>query len=173
MYIIVGLGNSGNQYQHTYHNVGFDCLDYLIPGIELRKNDSFHSYIAKVGDYIFMKPTTFMNLSGKAVYAVMQYYKIPLEQVVVLHDDSDISLGSYKIQVNRGSGGHRGIQSIIQQCGGKQMRRIRIGIRAERFGKDKAHDFVLRKISLEDQYVLDEVYADIQTSFTQDKIINV
>lgn len=161
MQIIVGLGNVGKQYDHTYHNVGFDCLDFLLPGVEFRENPSFYAYIAKVGDTIYVKPTTFMNLSGRAVQAVMQYYKVPLEKVTVIHDDSDIALGKYKIQTDRGSGGHRGIQSIIQHCGGKDMTRVRIGIRAERFGKDKAEHFVLRKIIAEDQLDLAEVYAEI------------
>ncbi len=162
MNIVVGLGNDGKKYNHTYHNVGFDCLDVLSGGATFKDESFLHSSIAKIGETIFVKPTTFMNDSGRALRFVMKYYKVPLNQVIVIHDDSDIDLGKYKIQTDRGSGGHNGVQSIIQECGGKDMTRVRIGIRAERFGSQKALSFVLQSIESGDSLTLDEVYAEVE-----------
>jgi PTH1 family peptidyl-tRNA hydrolase len=102
-----------------------------------------------------------MNDSGKAVLAVKQYYDIVDSDIVIIHDDSDIALGQYKIQVNRGSGGHHGIDSIFNHIS-QEVKRIRIGIRADRFIGKKAQDFVLRPIHSEDQIALNKIYQQIQ-----------
>jgi PTH1 family peptidyl-tRNA hydrolase len=161
MKLIVGLGNIGDTYQHTYHNIGFDFLDFTTAKAVFKIKKQFLGEIYQQGDILYLKPHTYMNDSGKAVLVVKQYYDIDDNDIVIIHDDSDIVLGQYKIQANRGSGGHHGIDSIFNHIS-QEVKRIRIGIRAERFIGKKAQDFVLRPIHSEDQIILNEVYQQVQ-----------
>jgi PTH1 family peptidyl-tRNA hydrolase len=102
-----------------------------------------------------------MNNSGHAVLAVKQYYDIQDSEIIIIHDDSDIILGEYKIQTNRGSGGHHGIDSIFQHIS-PAVKRVRVGIRAKRFIGQKAKEFVLRSISSEDKIILEQVYKQVK-----------
>lgn len=133
MYLVAGLGNPGEKYNLTRHNVGFVYLDYLA--------DKFHaSFVqskwqalsAKVEVFneqvLLLKPQTFMNLSGRSVLPAASYFKIPPEQIIVIHDDLDMPVGKVKIVSNRGSGGHNGIRSIIDTLGSKNFIRIKSGI---------------------------------------------
>lgn len=163
MHLIVGLGNIGEKYKHTYHNIGFECLDFITNQAEFSLKKQFLGEIYKQGDIIYLKPNTYMNNSGQAVLAVKQYYNIPDNNIIIIHDDSDIALGQYKIQTNRGSGGHHGVDSIFQYIS-PAITRIRIGIRADRFMGQKAQDFVLRHISEEDKVALEQVYEQVQAS---------
>lgn len=161
MQLIVGLGNIGDKYKSTYHNIGFECLDFLTNQAEFSYKKQFLGAIYKNGDTIYLKPHTYMNNSGQAVLAVKQYYNISDNQIIIIHDDSDIALGEYKIQTNRGSGGHHGIDSIFEHIS-PAVTRIRIGIRAERFVGQKAQEFVLRHITEDDKLVLEKVYLQVQ-----------
>lgn len=161
MQLIVGLGNIGDKYKSTYHNIGFECLDFLTNQAEFSYKKQFLGAIYKNGDTIYLKPHTYMNNSGQAVLAVKQYYNISDNQIIIIHDDSDIALGEYKIQTNRGSGGHHGIDSIFEHIS-LAVTRIRIGIRAERFVGQKAQEFVLRHITEDDKLVLEKVYLQVQ-----------
>jgi PTH1 family peptidyl-tRNA hydrolase len=161
MKLFVGLGNIGEKYKNTYHNIGFDFLDFITDKAIFKIKKQFLGEIYQQGDILYLKPHTYMNDSGKAVLAVKQYYDIVDSDIVIIHDDSDIALGQYKIQVNRGSGGHHGIDSIFNHIS-QEVKRIRIGIRSERFIGKKAQDFVLRPIYSEDQIVLHKVYQQIQ-----------
>lgn len=161
MQLIVGLGNIGDKYKSTYHNIGFEFLDFITNQAEFGHKKQFLGAIYKNGDTIYLKPHTYMNNSGQAVLAVKQYYNIPDDKIIIIHDDSDIVLGEYKIQANRGSGGHHGIDSIFQHIS-PAVTRIRIGIRAERFMGQKAKEFVLRAISEEDKIILEQVYRQVQ-----------
>lgn len=161
MQLIVGLGNIGDKYKSTYHNIGFEFLDFITDQAEFSYKKHFLGAIYKNGDTIYLKPHTYMNNSGQSVLAVKQYYNIPDDKIIIIHDDSDISLGEYKIQTNRGSGGHHGIDSIFQHIS-PAVTRIRIGIRAERFIGQKAKEFVLRAISDEDKMILEQVYRQVQ-----------
>jgi len=161
MQLIVGLGNIGDKYKSTYHNIGFEFLDFITNQAEFSYKKQFLGAIYKNGDTIYLKPHTYMNNSGQAVLAVKQYYNIPDDKIIIIHDDSDITLGKYKIQSNRGSGGHHGIDSIFQHIS-PAVTRIRIGIRAERFIGQKAQEFVLRAISEEDKIILEQVYKQVQ-----------
>jgi PTH1 family peptidyl-tRNA hydrolase len=146
--VIVGLGNIGQEYEKTYHNVGFLFLDQKFGiDIEWSLNNKLEAYIAQVGDYILVKPTTFMNHSGVAVSKVLQYFKIPVQDLVVVHDDSDLVLGDIRVQFGRGSGGHHGIESIIESIGTREFTRVRIGVRAKEFGDRKSETFILKKIT--------------------------
>jgi PTH1 family peptidyl-tRNA hydrolase len=161
MKLIVGLGNIGDNYRQTYHNIGFDILDFLTNRAEFSYKKQFLGAIYKQVDTIYLKPHTYMNNSGQSVLAVKQYYDIQDNNIIIIHDDSDIALGEYKVQTNRGSGGHHGVDSIFEHIS-SSVTRIRIGIRAERFLGKKAQEFVLRHISEEDKLILDRVYNKIK-----------
>lgn len=172
MKLLVGLGNIGDTYQHTYHNIGFDFLDFITNKAVFKTKKQFLGEIYQQGDILYLKPHTYMNDSGKAVLAVKQYYDIEDSDIVIIHDDSDIALGQYKIQTNRGSGGHHGIDSIFDHIS-QEVKRIRIGIRAERFIGKKAQDFVLRPIYAGDKIVLNEIYPQVQQELNILEIVDL
>ena len=128
--LVVGLGNPGAEYVRTRHNVGFMAVDYLAGDDTTWKNEhDALTYRTKIDGHavIFVKPTTFMNLSGNAVGAIARFYKIPTENIVVIHDDMDLKVGNVREKVGGSSAGHNGIKSIDVAIG-PEYRRIRIGI---------------------------------------------
>ncbi len=132
-YIIVGLGNPGIQYEGTRHNAGFITIEALEK--KLGFSCDRHKFKAKVGNTVIggksclvMKPETFMNLSGDAVSEAMDFYKIPLENVIVIFDDISLDVGHMRIRRKGSAGGHNGIKSIIAQCGGEDFPRIKLGV---------------------------------------------
>ncbi len=134
-WLVVGLGNPGSQYQHTRHNVGFMVVDSLCEQHESfawQSSQRFSGMHAtgKLASkaVVLSKPQTYMNLSGRSVQALAQFYRIPVDRVIVIHDDVDLELGRLKIKSGGGDGGHKGIQSIAQQMGSSQFFRIRVGI---------------------------------------------
>ena len=147
MKLIAGLGNPGKQYATSRHNIGFLVINRLAKanGIEL-KGRKFKSRLGK-GEVegqsvILAKPQTFMNLSGEAVSAITKYYKIIPQDIIIVHDDLDIPFGSLKIKTKGGSGGHRGLDSIIALLHDDRFLRVRIGIGKPPNEVDEA-DFVL------------------------------
>ena len=136
MRIIVGLGNPGEQYEKNRHNVGFIALDILLGDVKWQLSKKFNALIYEAGDCIYLKPQTFMNNSGQSVQAIMSYYGLlpkslglfskkdtDLNDVLtVIHDDIDIDLGKWKISTDSRSGGHNGIQSIINHLKTKNIR---------------------------------------------------
>lgn len=160
-YIIVGLGNPGIQYEGTRHNAGFITIEALEK--KLGFSCDRHKFKAKVGNTMIggknclvMKPETFMNLSGDAVEEAMDFYKIPLENVIVIFDDISLDVGQMRIRRKGSAGGHNGIKSIIAQCDGENFPRIKLGV-----GKkpDPAYDlakWVLSKFSDDDRKDLDD-----------------
>lgn len=160
MKLIIGLGNPGNHYAKTRHNVGFmavnllsrnkplDCEDWKI-------NKKFNAETAVSGDrkILLFKPLTFMNESGKAVKAALNFFKLQPEDIFVFHDDLDIPFGSYKIQKRRGSAGHNGIESLFAHLGTRDFTRIRIGIANDERHKNGA-DFVLSPFTAKEQKFL-------------------
>ena len=128
--MIVGLGNPGTQYARTRHNVGFMAVTYLAGKDATWKSEhdamTYHTTIDG-RRVIFVRPMTFMNLSGNAVGAIARFYKVPTENVIVIHDDMDIKIGSFRDKVGGSSAGHNGIKSIDDAIG-TEYRRIRIGI---------------------------------------------
>jgi PTH1 family peptidyl-tRNA hydrolase len=129
MQMIVGLGNPGPKYQYTRHNVGFMAVDGLGRrlGIDI-KNLKSKALIGKKGDLLLVKPQTYMNLSGEAVMPLANYFKIEPQNILVVYDDMDIPLGEIRIKPKGSSGGHKGMQSIIQLLGTEDFPRVRIGI---------------------------------------------
>ncbi len=133
MYLVVGLGNPGVDYFGTRHNVGFQAVDYLAERHGLTFVDSkWQARIAKGTlcgkPVIIVKPDTYMNESGRAVGPLAAYYRVTPGQIIVLHDDLDLVLARTMVVVNRGSGGHNGIVSLVNHLGSREFVRIRIGI---------------------------------------------
>lgn len=148
MRLVVGLGNPGKEYVNTRHNIGFMYLDYLI-GNKFTINKKFNSmeYLTTINGekVIFIKPLTFMNSSGEAVIKYVNYYKIPIDSILVIQDDLDMETGKYKLLFNHGDGGHNGIKSIVNNLKSKSFLRLKIGISAPS-DKDSI-DYVLGKFS--------------------------
>ncbi len=134
MNLIVGLGNVGDKYLFTRHNAGFMVVDYIaINNSEnFKENSKLKSLITKVrinnNDTILIKPTTYMNLSGEALRAVIDYYKIPIENTLVVYDDLSLDLGKIRFRASGSDGGHNGIKSIIQHLGTNKFVRLKVGI---------------------------------------------
>ena len=162
MFLIVGLGNPGLSYKKTRHNAGFQALDVLADRLGVRvKTKGFSALYGegRIGSerVILMKPQTYMNLSGDAVQALMHFYKLAPENLIVLYDDIDLPTGSMRIRANGSAGSHNGMRSVIACVGSEQFARIRIGV-----GKDESlllRDYVLKRPSKDEQAVLSEVFA--------------
>jgi len=130
MKLIIGLGNIGDKYVFTRHNAGFMVLDKwaLDKGLNFKQENKLKSFIVRDGDVILIKPTTFMNLSGEAVRAVMDYYKIGVEDILIVYDDIALDLGIIRFRPSGADGGHNGIKSIIKYLGTSEFARLKIGI---------------------------------------------
>ena len=130
MKIVFGLGNVGREYDNTRHNMGFMFLDYLYPNISYKKKfDGMYAEVVIDNEKILLvKPCKYMNLSGEVVSSYIDYYKVGLDDILVIHDDLDMNLGTFKLTYNHSSGGHNGMKSIIQMIGTEEFPRIRIGI---------------------------------------------
>jgi peptidyl-tRNA hydrolase, PTH1 family len=137
MYLVVGLGNPGKEYAGTRHNVGFEAIDYLSEKFNFDVNKI--KFKGTIGEkkfsgerVIFLKPSTYMNLSGESVREAASFYKIPFENVIVIYDDVAIEVGKIRIREKGSDGGHNGMKNIIYQFGSDSFPRIRIGIGAAR-----------------------------------------
>ena len=132
-YLIVGLGNPGKQYEKTRHNAGFMAIDGLLkkyPPLKSASKFSGELFFSNIGDkkVIFLKPQTYMNLSGDSVSAVMKSYKIPVDNLVVIFDDITLNVGKLRIRESGTHGGHNGIKDIILKLGTDKIKRIKIGV---------------------------------------------
>ena len=163
MKLIVGLGNVGTKYTFTRHNVGFMLADSIAinNGLNFRENSRLKCFVANlrngIDDYLIIKPTTFMNLSGEAVRAVVDYYKIPIEDVLIVYDDLSLELGKIRFRANGSDGGHNGIKSIIQHLGTKDIARLKIGIGPQ--PSIPSEVFVLQNFSKEELEILKETLS--------------
>lgn len=156
MKLIVGLGNPGVEYAGTRHNIGFDVVDKIVSGKTSSPEVSkkLNAIVYKLGELILVKPQTFMNLSGNSVKATLDFYKIELTDLLVIHDDVDLDFGEIKHQYDRGSAGHNGIESIIASLGSKEFHRLRVGVGRPENPKIETADFVLQKFSKTDDEVV-------------------
>lgn len=136
MFIIVGLGNPGKEYEYTRHNIGFRIVDFFANQNDFSRFKESKKYNCHISEgsiegkeVIIIKPQTFMNLSGKPAKALINFYKLnPLKDLIVAGDDADVKIGQIKIQQGKSSAGHKGVQSIINELGTKDFIRLRIGI---------------------------------------------
>ena len=150
MKVIVGLGNPGEKYVKNRHNVGFIILDKWVKdrGLEWKFEKKFNAEVASGGKLLFIKPQTFMNSSGEAVSKILNFYKIPPENLLVVHDDVDLQIGTTKRQIGRGSAGHKGVESIIEDAlGTPQFWRLRVGVGKSPDPKIITDDWVLMDLS--------------------------
>lgn len=159
--LLIGLGNPGEKYLNTKHNIGFSFIDSFAKQIDSKLNESkFDSLLNnKVIDnhkIIIMKPQTFMNDSGVAVKKVKNFYKITTDKIIVIYDDLDLEIGQIKIKKGGGSGGHNGINSIIKEIGTKEFIRIRIGIGKPK-EKSMTNKYVLSKFTKDDQKIVNNI----------------
>ncbi|MDY6846185.1 MAG: aminoacyl-tRNA hydrolase [Chloroflexota bacterium] len=162
-YLIVGLGNPGPRYHHNRHNVGFMVLDSLADtaNIPIRRVE-FRALLGK-GEYaeervILAKPQTFMNNSGQAVGALVRFYKIPIERLLVVHDDLDLPYGTLRLRPSGGAGGQRGMGSIITKLNTQDFARLRVGI-GRPPGRMDPSDYVLHDFDPPEEEILPEVLA--------------
>ncbi len=159
-WLVVGLGNPGVKLENSRHNVGFFVIDALAErnGINVRQV-KFQALTRKtvIGNQsvLLMKPTTFMNLSGKAVEEAVQFYKIPADHVLIISDDVDLPVGKIRIRKAGSAGGHNGLKSIIRALGTEQFPRLKIGIGGKANPEDSLADWVLGTFSEEDRKKID------------------
>ena len=170
MILIIGLGNPEEKYENTPHNVGFKTIDlfkerFSFPNFSLKEK----ALISKKDDVILAKPQTYMNESGLAVREIMNFYKIPKEDLWIIHDENDLKLGEFKISKDISSKGHNGIKSIIEKIGTQDFIRFRIGINSNQ--KEDLIDYVLKPFSKKNTEIIDEVIFDV-VSCLDDSIIN-
>ncbi len=171
MKIIIALGNPGQQYANTRHNAGFIIADELQKSLvfsEFEKNSKFDALVCEKnlgGEKIILaKPQSFMNNSGQVVRKMLDFFKIPKENLVVLHDDLDIELGSFKVSLDSSAAGHNGVQSIIDNLGSQQFKRIRLGIEGSEKKKDRiipGEVFVLQDFSKEELEIIKKLAEKI------------
>jgi len=157
--LFVGLGNPGPTYEKTRHNIGYRVIEKLVSDLEAREisKTSFHGALFRHGTLFFLQPTTYMNLSGKSVAAVMQFFKIEREQVAVVHDDIDLPFGAVRFKKGGGSGGHNGLKSIDETVG-REYIRVRIGVGKPQY-KTQVADYVLHAFSQEEEEEIDRLVA--------------
>ena len=160
MKLFVGLGNPGSKYEKTRHNAGFMAIDVLAKewGINLAEEKKFKGQLGRgviKGEKVFLlKPSTYMNLSGESVRAVIDFYDIELEDIIVIYDDLDLPNGKIRIRSKGSAGGHNGIKSMISHLGTQEFKRIRIGI--DRHPKIPVVDYVLGKFTEDEQILVNQ-----------------
>ena len=164
MKLIVGLGNPGKEYENTRHNIGFRFLDHFAEkqGISINNNKFNGEYIKTKlfgQDVILLKPLSYMNLSGEVVIEFVQYFKIDIQDVLIISDDLDLYVGNYKLKAKGSAGGHNGLKSIEHYFHTQEYKRLKIGISNNKLISTK--DYVLGKFSEEEEETLDSLYPTI------------
>lgn len=158
MYIIAGLGNPGSKYENTRHNMGFKAIDAMALefGIDVNRA-KFKGLIGegRIGGekVILLKPQTYMNLSGQSVREIMNFYKIPEENLIVIYDDFDLPIGSIRVRKSGGPGTHNGMKSVVQELGSRKFPRVRVGIGSS---DGSTIQFVIGKVGKDEQQILNE-----------------
>jgi len=167
MKVIFGLGNIGEEYMTTRHNIGFQFVDYVLKetgGSETGQKKHKGIIVRKeVGDetVLFVKPTTLMNLSGDCVRDLVSFYKVSMEDILIVHDDLDIPLGGYKMQISKGPKGHNGLIDIERKLGTKDFLRLRLGIENRTDIRFSGEDYVLGKFSKEEDLIIRETFVSV------------
>lgn len=166
--LIVGLGNPGREYETTRHNAGFWWVDELarLQKLSFKSDSKFHGLTARGQvhghEVLLLKPQTFMNVSGRSVGALAQFYKIEPAEILVVHDELDLVPGVARLKIGGGHGGHNGLKDIIAQLGTKDFWRLRLGIGHPGEGADVA-GFVLNNPRREERELIDEAMQKAQT----------
>lgn len=159
MKLIVGLGNPGREYQNTRHNIGFMMIDKIVDKYNLQAREKFNGQYYEVNinneKIILLKPLSYMNLSGTVIKKFIDFYKINIDDIFIIHDDLDLEVGKVKLRYSGGSGGHNGLKNIEANIGTKNYKRMRIGISNNKNIDTK--DYVLGKFSKEEMNVLNQI----------------
>ena len=160
MYLVVGLGNPEKEYSGTRHNMGFDVInkiseEYNIPVEKSKFKGLYGSGMIESEKVILLKPQTFMNLSGESLREIIDFYKISLEEIIVVYDDVDIDVGNIRIRKSGSAGSHNGMKSIIQHLGTTNFYRIRVGIGNQKENIDMIN-YVIGKVSKEEYAELEK-----------------
>ncbi len=159
--LIVGLGNPGDEYRHTRHNIGFMVIDRVLARLPQKTLTTLHAHESWLGTVpwqggvlALQKPLTYMNLSGSAVAGACRRLQVSPAEVLIVYDDVDLPLGRLRVRRRGSSGGHRGVESIIEQLSTSQFNRLRLGIGR---GNEKMVDYVLARFDEDEQELLDQV----------------
>ena len=160
MKLIVGIGNPGKEYEHTRHNIGFDVIDTIcnkfdIVNSKTKFNGIYYELNYKNEKIILLKPQSYVNLSGEVVIKFLNYFKINIDDMLVIVDDLDQQIGKYKLKTNSSSGGHNGLKNIELHLGTKNYKRLKIGISNNKSIDTK--DYVLGKFSSEDRKIINDI----------------
>lgn len=172
MFLIVGLGNPGRQYEHTRHNVGFDVMDAIADKYNISISEKKHKALCGKGvingnKVVLAKPQTFMNLSGESVAELLNYYKLdPEEEMIVIYDDISLAPGNLRIRKKGSAGGHNGIKNIIAMTGTQNFLRIKVGVGEKPRGWDLA-DYVLGHFDAGDRTEVEEAIGHAVTAAEQ------
>lgn len=166
MTLFVGLGNPGSQYENTRHNIGFKVIDKLVDDFSARdiSKTSFQGKLYRAANLLFLKPTTFMNLSGLCVQPVKHFFKVEMEDVIVIHDDIDLPFGAVRFKRGGGHGGHNGLKSLDAHIT-KEYLRVRIGV-GKPVHKTQVADYVLHDFSVDEILVLDRLITHVALACT-------
>lgn len=186
MILLVGLGNPGEKYEKTRHNIGFKVVDAFagknnFPDFKfVQKFNAFSSEEIFAGKKIILvKPQTFMNNSGKAVQKIISFNKLPIPNLWVVHDDIDLPIGKIKISKESGSAGHKGVESIISNLASQSFLRFRIGVQPIKGKPKRVESFVIKKFSKDEEKnlpeIIDKAMSAIETALTDgiDKAMNL
>ncbi|MGN0148932.1 MAG: aminoacyl-tRNA hydrolase [Clostridia bacterium] len=174
MYLIVGLGNPGKQYEMTRHNIGFHTIDYIADTNKVKINKlKFKALYGEAvigGEKVYIvKPQTYMNLSGDSVIEFANFYKIPPENIIVINDDISLDTGRIRVRAKGSAGGHNGLKSIIYQLKSDNFPRVKIGVGAPKHEEYDLADFVLGRFTKEEIPVMEE--AILKASKAVEEII--
>ncbi|WP_172405983.1 aminoacyl-tRNA hydrolase [Acetivibrio mesophilus] len=161
MLVIVGLGNPGTKYENTRHNVGFDTVELLSRRHNIKITKLKHKALIGDGDIggkrvILVKPQTFMNLSGESVREIIEWYKIPVKNIIIVYDDIDLAVGKLRLRPKGSAGTHNGMKSVIYQIQSDEFPRVRIGVDKPPEGWDLAN-YVLGRFSGDEKKKMEEV----------------
>jgi len=159
--LFVGLGNPGSQYENTRHNIGFKVIDKLVNDFNARdiSKTSFQGKLYRAANSLFLKPTTFMNLSGTSVQPVKHFFKVELEDIIVIHDDIDLPFGAVRFKRGGGHGGHNGLKSLDTHIT-KEYLRVRVGVGKPEH-KSQVSDYVLHDFSQEENLMLERLISHV------------
>lgn len=169
MFLIVGLGNPGKQYEHTRHNIGFDVMDAIADKYNISISEKKHKALCGKGviegvKVVLAKPQTFMNLSGESVAELLHYYKLaPEEELLVIYDDISLAPGNIRIRKKGSAGGHNGIKNMIAMTGTQEFLRIKVGVGEKPKGWDLA-DYVLGHFDASDRERVEKAAANAITA---------
>ena len=160
MKLVVGIGNPGKEYEHTRHNIGFDTIDMLVDKLNIttskeKFNGVYFETVINGEKVLLLKPQCYVNLSGTVVRKFVDYFKIDINDILIIVDDLDQKIGNYKLKSNSSPGGHNGLKNIEQNLGTKDYKRLKIGI--DNGNKDNVIDYVLGRFNKEERKIIDNI----------------